>query len=62
MPEIIGADGRARTADLLITNQLLSQLGYVGAVLIGLEASSDPGGSGGGGELRRPPRGRWATG
>jgi hypothetical protein len=28
--EIIGADGRSRTGDLLITNQLLYQLSYVG--------------------------------
>ena len=27
----IGADGRIRTGDLLITNQLLYQLSYVGA-------------------------------
>ncbi len=26
-----GADGRTRTGDLLITNQLLYQLSYVGA-------------------------------
>jgi hypothetical protein len=28
--EIAGADGRIRTGDLLITNQLLYQLSYVG--------------------------------
>ena len=28
--EFIGADVRSRTADLLITNQLLYQLSYVG--------------------------------
>ena len=27
---MIGADGRIRTADLLITNQLLYQLSYIG--------------------------------
>ncbi len=26
----VGADGRIRTADLLITNQLLYQLSYIG--------------------------------
>ena len=30
MSEKIGADGRIRTGDLLITNQLLYQLSYVG--------------------------------
>ena len=29
-PLISGADGRIRTADLLITNQLLYQLSYIG--------------------------------
>ena len=29
-PLISGADGRTRTADLLITNQLLYQLSYIG--------------------------------
>ena len=33
VPEIIGADERTRTADLLITNQLLYQLSYVGLEL-----------------------------
>ena len=32
---IAGADGRTRTADLLITNQLLYQLSYVGSAPVG---------------------------
>ncbi len=35
MLEMIGADGRTRTADLLITNQLLYQLSYVGSAPVG---------------------------
>ena len=35
MPGIIGADGRTRTADLLITNQLLKRVGCFGTVLVG---------------------------
>jgi hypothetical protein len=35
-----GADARDRTADLLITNQLLYRLSYIGFVLCGGAASS----------------------
>ena len=31
-PCLVGADGRIRTADLLITNQLLYQLSYIGTL------------------------------
>jgi hypothetical protein len=33
----VGADDRNRTGDLLITNQLLYQLSYVGLTLVSLE-------------------------
>ena len=38
--EVIGADGRTRTADLLITNQLLERACFVRAFLTGLAVYS----------------------